>query len=556
MTPARRGTSAEPRLARPARRIPTEGQTIPPDGGNRRSAGRIWCPLPLAAMALQTLPPMPFVAMPVIAMPVLAMAPAPMPLAPASPAELLSPPLAATLSSPLLSSPLLLAAAGLALAAAADLGLLILLGGLIRVFAGAPRLRGEAACLPHTSLTVVIPAYNEATNIEACLESVLASADPCDSWRVLVVDDGSSDATAELARAAGQRAGVPAGRFALLQAGPRPAAERWVGKNWACSRAMEQVSSDWVLFLDADVRLAPSTLQRALGQASEERADLFSLAPRLACGCLAEWMVQPIMASLLGLGFPIEAANDPADPTAFAAGPFMLFRRSAYEAIGGHRELAGEVVEDLALARRIKASGHRLRYLLGVDAVELRMYRDFASLWEGWSKNWFSGLDRSIVRALGASAVVLLLFSGPWLLAGAAASGLLLSALLPTGTSGTASPAGADAAAASHAAAILSLPEGSSDLADLPLAGLIQRLAAAGPELLQGLLCLTLAAALLGIALQLALRMWTRHRFQVPLTHWWLMGAGGLVVAAIGPTSVWRTLSGRGWTWKGRALAG
>ena len=453
----------------------------------------------------------------------------------------------------LLPAALPLAIGLLGLALMADLGLLILLGGLVRVFSRAPQLRAEAEAVANTSLTVVVPAYNEAANIEACVAAVLASADPCPDWRLLVVDDRSTDATAALAVAAAERLDAGPGRFALLDAGPRPRGERWVGKNWACSRASEQLSSDWVLFLDADVRLRPTTLQRALGQAIAEQADLFSLAPRLSCGCLSEWMVQPIMTSLLGLGFPIEAANDPADPTAFAAGPFMLFRRSAYEAIGGHRALAGEVVEDLALARRIKAAGLRLRYLLGLDAADLRMYQDFAALWEGWTKNWFSGLDRSVSKALGASAVVLLLFSGPWLLAGAAASGLLLTGLPATDACGPASLGGTAAAAP---AAILALPEGTSLPADPGLAALLQHLAAAGPERLQTILSLTLAAALLGIGLQLALRLWTRRRFAVPLTHWWLMGAGGLVVAAIGPSSVWRSLSGRGWTWKGRSLAG
>jgi hypothetical protein len=323
---------------------------------------------------------------------------------------------------------------------------------------------------------------------------------------VLLVDDRSTDATAAIARQAAGACGASEPRFALLDAGPRPAGERWVGKNWACSRAMEQVQSEWVLFVDADVRLQPATLRRALAQASAEGADLFSLAPRLSCGCLAEWMVQPIMASLLGLGFPIEAANDPASAVAFAAGPFMLFRRSAYAAIGGHRALAAEVVEDLALARRIKQGGFRLRYLLGLDALELRMYSDFASLWEGWTKNWLLGLDGDVARALAASSAVLLMFSGPWLLAPAA--GL---------------------AAVGLAAARL-------------------------PDQLLVLLA-ALALALVGIGLQLVLRLWTRRQFQLPLSFWWLMGAGGLVVAAIGPVSVWRTLSGRGWTWKGRPLA-
>ena len=377
-------------------------------------------------------------------------------------------------------------------------GLIVLITALERVFASAPQLRDPAAPLPElpaVSLTVVVPAYNEAANIAACLAAVLASEPPCADWRLLLVDDGSTDATIAVARAAAGE------RFTLLEAGPRPVGERWVGKNWACSRAIDTVTSDWVLFIDADLRLQPTALRRALAQALADGADLLSLAPRLSCSCLAEWMVQPIIASLLGLGFPIEAANDPASTVAFAAGPFMLFRRSAYEAIGGHRALAAEVVEDLALARRIKAGGYRLRYLLGLDAAELCMYANFAALWEGWSKNWLLGLDGSVPKALAAAALVLLLFSGPWLLAPAAA---FAAWVLP------------------HQRALLAS---------------------------------SAWAALLGIALQLVLRLWIRRRFQLPLRHWWLMGVGGLVVAGIGPTSVWRTLTGRGWTWRGRPLA-
>ena len=399
--------------------------------------------------------------------------------------------------------PLLIAALLLvATAFAACSGLLIAQLGLQRVFSIAPCLEAAPATdPPDTSLCVVIPAYNEAANIGPCLSSVLASDPPCRDWRVLVVDDDSTDATAERARLTAAECEAAEPLFELLGAGPRPSGERWVGKNWACTRAMEQVRSHWVLFIDADVRLRPEALRRALAQASRERADLFSLAPRLGCGCLAEWMVQPIMASLLGLGFPIEATNDPSSEVAFAAGPFMLFRRSAYESVGGHRALAGEVVEDLALARAIKGAGFRLRYLLGLDAVDLRMYADLPSLWEGWTKNWLIGLDRDVSRALGAAGVVVLMFSFPWLQFPAAVLMLLL------------------------------LPQ------------------------LSFWWLLLLGLSLLAIAQQLLLRFWQRRRFDVPLTNWWLMGAGGLLLGAIGPVSVWRTLTGRGWTWKGRQLA-
>ncbi|MDA7434882.1 MAG: glycosyltransferase [Parasynechococcus sp.] len=397
----------------------------------------------------------------------------------------------------------------LVLTASSCLGLLILWVGLMRVFQQAPQLNPSVPTLPvdaevvdgeGISLTVVIPAFNESLNIRRSLRSVFQSLPPCGNWHVVVVDDMSTDSTADMAQECAKQMDQ-LNRFTLIQAGPRPANERWVGKNWACSKAMEQLKSSWVLFIDADVELRPTALRRALVQAIDERADLFSVAPRLVCTCLAEWMVQPIMASLLGLGFPIVEANDPSSDVAFAAGPFMLFRRSAYDAIGGHRALAGEVVEDLALARTIKTSGFRLRYVLGLDAVDLQMYPNLSALWEGWTKNWFLGLDRNIPKALAAGGVVVLMFASPWI-------------LLPT-------------------CAVLAV-------------------VLLGPTVM--IVASSLLAAM-ALVLQIVLRFWIQDRFGVPVRFWWLMGAGGLLVGAIAPVSVWRSITGRGWTWKGRSLA-
>ena len=397
----------------------------------------------------------------------------------------------------------------LVLTASSCLGLLILWVGLMRVFQQAPQLNPSFPSLPvdaevvdgeGISLTVVIPAFNESLNIKRSLRSVFQSLPPCGNWHVVVVDDMSTDSTADMAQECAKQMDQ-LNRFTLIQAGPRPANERWVGKNWACSKAMEQLKSSWVLFIDADVELRPTALRRALVQAIDERADLFSVAPRLVCTCLAEWMVQPIMASLLGLGFPIVEANDPSSDVAFAAGPFMLFRRSAYDAIGGHRALAGEVVEDLALARTIKTSGFRLRYVLGLDAVDLQMYPNLSALWEGWTKNWFLGLDRNIPKALAAGGVVVLMFASPWI-------------LLPT-------------------CAVLAV-------------------VLLGPTVM--IVASSLLAAM-ALVLQIILRFWIKDRFGVPVRFWWLMGAGGLLVGAIAPVSVWRSITGRGWTWKGRSLA-
>ena len=220
--------------------------------------------------------------------------------------------------------------------------------------------------------------------------------------------------------------------------------------------------------------------------------------PRLQCGCLAEWLVQPIVSALLGLVFPLQRTNDPSDPTAFAAGPFMLFRRDAYEAVGGHAAIADVVVEDLTLARRIKGSGRRLRYLVGAELLDLRMYRNLAALWEGWTKNWFLGLDRSLVRAFGSAALVLVLFAGPWALALLAAWCSVVSAR--------------------------------------PLWWLILPAAA-------------------GISLVASQRLWRWWRLGLRPRYWWLSWLGALLIAAIVPASIWKTSTGRGWTWRGRPLA-
>ncbi len=402
----------------------------------------------------------------------------------------------------------------------AAFGLLVLLLALEVTMGRAPRLvakettpagasMGAAEAGGGDILSVIVPTYNEAARINGCVAALLASELQGLSWRLIVADDDSSDGTAEGLETLMAAGAFPSPPLEVMHCGPRPAGERWSGKNWPCSEAVRLLPqhptpepgpppTEWLLFVDADVTVAPAALASAMAEARRSGADLLTLAPRIRCGCLAEWLVQPIVVALLGLGFPIARANDPGDATAFAAGPFMLFRRSSYEAIGGHRALAAEVVEDLALARAIKQRGFRLRYLLGIDLLELRMYPDFSALWEGWTKNWHLGLNRNPLLTLASGAVVFGLFSGPWLL--------------------------------------------------LPLAGLqVMQQPSAWPSLL--------TPALVGVALQLAVRLWSRWRFGLGLRHWWLAWLGGVVIAAIAPVSIWKTSTGRGWTWRGRSLA-
>ncbi len=353
----------------------------------------------------------------------------------------------------------------------------------------------------NTSLSVIIPVFNEEKNIETCISSVINSECPCKKWDIIIADDGSTDNTIQITRDIKERLKGEKNNLKIINAGPRPIKERWVGKNWACSRAIKHTDSQWLLFLDADVEVNKSALKRALKKSIYCNIDLLSLAPKISCNCLSEWMVQPIIATLLAIGFPIKKTNNPNNQIAFAAGPFMLFKKSTYDDIGGHENVADEVVEDIALARKVKSSGYNLKFLLGLDAVRVRMYSNLSELWEGWTKNWYLGLDKSIIKSLSASLVVFWIFSIPWII-------LLLSGIY-IGFNGN----------------------------------------------IDNMMVICYLYSITAILLQFSLRKWYEDVFDVPSKLWYLMGIGGIIIGCIGPASIIKSITGRGWTWKGRSLS-
>ncbi|MEL7225001.1 MAG: glycosyltransferase family 2 protein, partial [Cyanobacteria bacterium J06576_12] len=264
---------------------------------------------------------------------------------------------------------------------------------------GAPRL-AELESLPNKlpTVSVIIPAYNEAVNIEACMQAVLDNQLPeTAQLQLIVADDESKDETRSLAEAVASEDA----RATVMSVPPRPTDITWRGKNWACNCAVEAATGEYLLFIDADVRLAEDAIARALAEAETHNSGLLSCAPAIVCGCFSEWIVQPIMANLIAIGFDFQGVNDMDKPDiALAAGPFMLFNREAYDKIGGHAAVATNPVEDLALAALIKQGGLSLRYVLGLKASTVRMYRSFGDLWEGWTKNYHLGSGRNIALTL------------------------------------------------------------------------------------------------------------------------------------------------------------
>jgi chlorobactene glucosyltransferase len=249
-------------------------------------------------------------------------------------------------------------------------------------------------------VAVVVPARDEAANIERCLQALLAQTYPAEHLRILVVDDHSTDATAALAQALA--AGHP--QIELLASPPLP--QGWTGKSHACwIGAGAGAAAEWLCFLDADVRAEPALLASALAAAAFERLDLLSLAPRQELGSFAERLIMPCGLYLLAFCQDLRKLQARQGADATATGQFMLVRRRAYGAVGGHAAVRREICEDLALARRIKRSGHRVLLRDGSRFLSTRMYTGWDTLWPGIAKNlveMLGGPLPTIVTALAA----------------------------------------------------------------------------------------------------------------------------------------------------------
>src|ERR1700692_1030545 len=235
---------------------------------------------------------------------------------------------------------------------------------------------------PHTTfaITVVVPARDEEVVIAACVESL---AKQSEITEIVVVNDQSSDKTAVVVRDLATRIA----KLRLLEAQePQPG---WVGKNNALTLGARNVTSDWLLFTDADVELEEGAAARALQIAQEIDAALVSFSPQQITDKWYEKALIPFVYCRLARRFSYAAVNDPKSAAAAANGQFLLIRRDVYEAVGGHARFASDVLEDVALATAVKAAGHRLWFGPGKGIVRARMYRTFGAMWQGCTKNLY-----------------------------------------------------------------------------------------------------------------------------------------------------------------------
>jgi glycosyltransferase involved in cell wall biosynthesis len=229
-------------------------------------------------------------------------------------------------------------------------------------------------------VSAIIPARNEENSIARAVESVAAQPEIVE---VIVVDDQSTDRTAAILNELAVR--IPKLRILHMRALP----PGWVGKNYAVALGADVAQGDWLLFTDADTCHMPGSTRRALADAADHNAVLVSYSPEQELGSFWERALIPFVYCRLSAKFSFARVNDPKLPDAAANGQFLMVLRDVYQKVGGHAAIAGEVLEDVALARRVKQAGYQIYFTAPLGTVRTRMYRSLAALWEGWTKNLY-----------------------------------------------------------------------------------------------------------------------------------------------------------------------
>jgi glycosyltransferase involved in cell wall biosynthesis len=256
-------------------------------------------------------------------------------------------------------------------------------------------------------LTVIVPARNEEDCLGACLRSLASQSEEIfelgKDWELIVVDDHSTDRTAEIARGFDGATVMDAGE-------PEPG---WTGKANAIWTAVKRARGRWLLFTDADTIHEPGNLRRAMHEAAKHKVGMLSYSPRQIVSGLWQRSLMPLVFCELALAYPPAKVSDPSERIAAANGQFLLVEREAYRRLGGHAAVADKVLEDVELAFLAKRRRAGLRFRYAEDALATRMYRSTGAMIEGWTKNLALLFDNSLALAAWRVLDILLLAGLP-----------------------------------------------------------------------------------------------------------------------------------------------
>ena len=275
---------------------------------------------------------------------------------------------------------------------------------MVTLTAESPKLEGPDVPL----VSLLVPARNESANILACLESLLAQTYP--NWELLVIDDRSTDDTAQIVEALAAR--DPRVRLLRIESLP----EGWTGKNHALHEGAKHVGGEYLLFVDADTQQHRDNVSILLAYARREQADLVTLIPAMTSVSFWERVVHPLACVVSSFFNDPLQTNDPSClGSAYGNGQYMLFRRTGYDTVGGHESVRTEFVEDMYLARRVKRLGLTLKVVVAPELSRTRMFGSLGEVYRGWSRILYGSVDRRpwrlILLTIGLGLIVLSAFA-------------------------------------------------------------------------------------------------------------------------------------------------
>ena len=272
--------------------------------------------------------------------------------------------------------------------------------------AAAAASRATSLAAPSPTVSILVPARDEAANLAEHLPGLLRQ----DALEVLVLDDGSQDDTAAVAR---RLAGSDA-RVRVLSGAPLPPG--WSGKNWACHQLAAAARGDVLLFTDADVAWEDGAVAASIHEMQRQSADVFSVFPHQRTGSLGERVLVPLIDDVLLSFLPFPLLRLPLPAASTANGQAIAVTRSAYDDLGGHAAMRDEIVEDVRFARHARSEGKRLGLALGGTMVRARMYRGYREAVRGFAKSMPAAHGGSRALLMGGAALHVLVYTLPLLL--------------------------------------------------------------------------------------------------------------------------------------------
>ena len=251
-----------------------------------------------------------------------------------------------------------------------------LLKSMIDHYTMTPRLDGfKSSKDDNPKVSIILPARNEQGYIEKCLDSLIEQ--DYTNYEIVAIDDSSEDKTGEIiAKYAKQDS-----RVIYVKAKPKP--DGWMGKNWACMEGYRKASGGLLLFTDADTTHKKNVISLAVDHLLSLKLDALTVAPKMLCMEFWTRITLPMISTFLHTRFSALRVNDPTKKTGYFFGSFFIIKKNVYDSVGAHEGVKQEIIEDGALGKKVKESGHKMRMVAGENFIEAIWARDLLTLWHG-----------------------------------------------------------------------------------------------------------------------------------------------------------------------------